>query len=69
MTRQFEYKFVSVRLKGGWLTGWAKDDYREDIVNHAQDGWRFLQAFAPAVGGVGESGYADLIFERELGDY
>jgi len=69
VAREWEYKFVSVKLKGGWLTGRAKPEYRETIVEHAQDGWRFVQAFAPSVGGVGESGYADLIFEREVSVY
>ena len=67
---EYEYKFVSVKLKGGgWFTGHAKPDYRGTIVEHAQDGWRFVQAFAPAVGPVGEAGYADLIFEREVAGY
>ena len=69
MQREYEYKFVSVKLKGGWLTGKANPAYRETIVEHAQDGWRFVQAFAPAVGAVGESGHADLIFERELAGF
>jgi hypothetical protein len=65
MARAYEYKFVSVKLKGGWLSGRPKPEYRETIVEQAQDGWRFVQAFAPPVGGVGEADYADLIFERE----
>jgi hypothetical protein len=67
MPKEFEYKFVSVKLKGGWLTGRTKPEYRDTIVEHAQDGWRFVQAFAPGVGAVGESDWADLIFEREVG--
>jgi len=63
--RRLEYKFVSVKLKGGWPAGRAKPEYRDNIVQHAQDGWRFVQSFAPAVAGVAW-GYADLIFEREL---
>ncbi|MCB1100240.1 MAG: DUF4177 domain-containing protein [Verrucomicrobiae bacterium] len=63
---RYEYKFVSVRLKGGFISGKANESYRQDIVNNARDGWRFVQAFAPAVGGYGSSGYADLIFERRL---
>ena len=66
MAKRYEYKFVSVKLKGGTWTGKAKEDYRQDITDNARDGWRFVQAFAPAVGGYGAAGYADLIFERAI---
>ena len=69
MATQYEYKFVSEKLKGGWLTGRPKPEYRETIIEQAQDGWRFVQAFAPPVGGVGEADYVDLIFERACEDY
>jgi hypothetical protein len=68
MATKYDYKFVSVKLRGGTWTGKPKEDYRQDILNNARDGWRFVQAFAPAVGGYGFSGYADLIFEREIRD-
>jgi len=44
---QNSYKFV--RLGEGWLSvkGDAKRDYQEVIQEHAQDGWRLFQIFAP----------------------
>jgi hypothetical protein len=65
MAVQYEYKFVSEKLKGHLLSG-AEPTYRESIVEHARDGWRLVQVFAP-VGGVGPSGGVDLIFERPIG--
>lgn len=70
LAKKYEYKFVSVKLRGGFFTGRVKEDYQDDIVSKARDGWRFVQAFAPfaSVGryGIFGSGYADLIFEREI---
>ncbi len=66
MTEKFEYKFVSVKLGGGFFTGKVNEEYREHIIQNARDGWRFVQAFSPGVGAYGSSGYADLIFERKL---
>lgn len=66
MKEKYEYKFVSVKLRGGIFTGKPKDDYRKDILDNARDGWRFVQAFSPGVGAYGSSGYADLIFERKI---
>jgi len=66
MAKTFEYKFVSVKLRGGTWTGKAKEGYRADIVSNARDGWRFVQAFAPGVSAYGSTSNADLIFEREV---
>jgi len=64
MAAQYEYKFIRFKLKGGGFTGNYSMDYQHEIVNHARDGWRFVQAFSPAVVGYGASKYVDLIFER-----
>jgi hypothetical protein len=64
MAVEYEYKFVSEKLKGHLLSG-ADSGYRDSIVEHARDGWRLVQVFAP-VGGVGPSGGVDLIFERPI---
>ena len=32
---------------------------------HARDGWRFVQIFAPGVAAFGAARYYELIFERE----
>ena len=66
MTQTYEYKYVRVRLKGGGFTGKFSESYQHEIDAWAQDGWRFVQAFAPAVVGYGSSAYTDLIFEREV---
>jgi hypothetical protein len=66
MDEKFEYKFVQVDLDGGYWTGSPNTGYREDIMNNAKNGWRFVQAFAPPVGGYGKASKVDLIFERKL---
>lgn len=67
MKKRYEYKFVSVNLKRSFiLSGKVSDSYRQDIVENARDGWRFVQAFAPPIGAYGSSSAADLIFEREI---
>ncbi|MGJ9385559.1 DUF4177 domain-containing protein [Salipaludibacillus sp. CF4.18] len=58
----YEYKFVKVDLSN-WN---GKEDYQNIIVNHAKDGWRFVQIFAPATKGYGSASYFEIIFERSL---
>jgi len=62
----YEYKFVRVDV-GGVLTRKPKTDHHLLIEQHAKNGWRLVQIFAPAVsikaGGVPD--YFELIFERE----
>ena len=63
--RKYEYKFV--RLGEGWL-GVKRDarmNYRATVIEHARDGWRLVQIFAPGTGGYGAAKYFELIFERE----
>ena len=39
----------------------------ENVIDEqARQGWRFVQAFAPAVVGYGASKYVDLIFEKRV---
>jgi Domain of unknown function (DUF4177) len=35
------------------------------VHEHAQDGWRLVQIFAPGVAAFGAAKYYELIFERE----
>ncbi|MCU0426377.1 MAG: DUF4177 domain-containing protein [Candidatus Kapabacteria bacterium] len=42
----------------------AQDDYRHIIQEHAAEGWRLVQIFAPEVGS--KEPYYELIFERPL---
>lgn len=63
--RRYEYKFV--RLGEGWLSvkASAKTEYQETIEEHARDGWRLVQIFAPGTGAYGAAKYYELILERE----
>ena len=65
MRQKYEYKFV--KLGEGWFgaKSSAKDQYEGVVHEHAREGWRFVQAFAPSFGTYGMSKYVELIFERE----
>ena len=69
MKSRYEYKFV--RLGEGWLSvrKSAKQEYQQVVHEHADDGWRLVQVFAPPVGLHGTAGFYELIFERELGQH
>ena len=68
----YEYKFV--RLGEGRTSavfGVADaarkpEAYQAVVQQHAQDGWRLVQIFAPGVAAFGAAKYYELIFEREL---
>jgi len=64
MTHAFEYKFV--RLGEGFLgvRKEAKSTYQEVINQHAREGWRLVQIFAPGIGAYGFAKYYEIIFER-----
>ena len=66
MKQKYEYKFV--RLGEGWMIAksTAKTEYQEQIRQHAQDGWRLVQVFAPSIGAYGAAKYYELILEREV---
>ncbi|MFH1741358.1 MAG: DUF4177 domain-containing protein [bacterium] len=66
MDRKYEYKFV--RLGGGWLgvKKSATKEYQQVVHEHARQGWRLVQVFAPGVGVYGMAKYFELIFEKEL---
>lgn len=64
MQQRYEYKYV--RLGEGWL-GVKKQafrEYRDVIDQHARDGWRLVQIFAPGAGAYGAAKFFELIFER-----
>lgn len=65
-SENYTYKYVRQKLKGGSWNGQFSQAYQEIIDAHAQDGWRFVQAFAPAIVGYGAASYVDLIFERRV---
>ena len=57
-----------VRLGEGWLSvrREARDDYQLIIKEHAEEGWRLVQVFAPGTGAYGAAKYYELIFEKEM---
>jgi hypothetical protein len=59
----FEYKFVTIELVGIFNRG-PKDDYRKVIEEHAKQGWRLVQIFAPGTAAEGRAKYFEIIFER-----
>lgn len=56
----YDYKFVKVEVNN-WK-GEPKEDYKRIIAEHAEDGWKFVQIFAPSIAGYAQ--YFDIIFER-----
>ena len=69
-TQAFEYEFV--RLGEGQVSALfgpqnkARKGYQEVVHEHAREGWRLVQIFAPGVAAFGAAKYYELIFEREL---
>ena len=65
MTRQLEYKFI--RLGEGLLgvRKEAKATYQDTIQQHAREGWRLVQVFAPGIGASGSPKFYEIILERE----
>jgi len=61
----YEYKFLRVDLKTGFLSRKPTKDHHNIIQEHAEEGWRFIQIFAPAMSAHPNSSYFELIFERE----
>lgn len=64
--QKHDYKFE--RLGEGWLRakGKVEEEYQRIIHQHAQDGWRLVQVFAPSIGRKGASKFIEDIFEREV---
>ncbi len=61
------YEYTFVRFGEIWMEGGsvAQEDYRHIIQEHAAEGWRLVQIFAPEPGKSDEH-YYELIFERQL---
>lgn len=58
----YEYKFVRIEIEHGRER--PKKDYQAIIYEHAQQGWRLVQIFAPTYAN-GAPQYFEIIFERE----
>jgi hypothetical protein len=69
MSKSFEYKFVRLGEYGGsaffGVHDKARNTYEEIVHDHARDGWRLVQIFAPGVAAFGAAKYYELILERE----
>lgn len=69
-TQRYEYKFVRLGENRGsavfGVSGKARKTYEDTVQEHARDGWRLVQIFAPGVAGFGAAKYYELIFEREV---
>ena len=69
MSATYDYKFVRIGEYGGSALFGVRDKYRnsyEKIVHeHAREGWRLVQIFAPGVAAFGAARYYELIFEKE----
>ena len=72
MSPTYEYKFVRIGEYGGSALFGVRDKDRkgyEHIVHeHAKDGWRLVQIFAPGVAAFGAARYYEFIFEREIAE-
>ena len=68
---EYEYKFVRIgesRLSAVFgVQDRARKTYETVIEEHARDGWRLVQIFAPGVAAFGAAKYYELILERERG--
>jgi len=63
----YEYKFIKIETKTTAFKGIVpKEDYHQVIDQHARDGWRLVQIFAPPIKGYGYADFFELIFEREI---
>ena len=62
----FDYKFVTIPLDRGWLVRRPAQDYHTVIQDHARQGWRLVQIFAPGTGAYGAAKYFELVLERPV---
>lgn len=64
MAHHYEYKFI--RLGEGILgvRREARKTYQDMIHQHAREGWRLVQIFAPGIGASGAAKYYEIILER-----
>jgi len=65
MTQRYEYKFVRVGEGIMMVRKAGRESYQRIIQEHAVEGWRLVQVFAPGIGGYGAAKYYEMIFERE----
>ncbi|OGO04472.1 MAG: hypothetical protein A2Y73_05315 [Chloroflexi bacterium RBG_13_56_8] len=68
MQQKYEYKFVRLGEGTFWVKRAGSEQYQTVVHEHAQQGWRLVQIFAPGTGVYGSAKYYELIFEREHED-
>jgi hypothetical protein len=64
LKQNYEYKFVRLREGFMYVSKEAQKTYQDVIVEHAKDGWRLVQVFAPGIGAQGYAKYYEIILER-----
>jgi hypothetical protein len=72
MSARYEYLFVRLEQSSAMLTGSgvpsaaARESYQDVVHDHAKQGWRLVQIFAPGLAAYGMASYFELIFEKEV---
>jgi hypothetical protein len=61
MQKKYEYKFIRLdQDKKG-------QGYQSVILEHAEEGWRLVQIFAPGAGGLwAKASFCEVILERQV---
>ncbi len=68
MGQEFEYKFVRLGEGLMYVSKEAQVSYQTVIEEHAKEGWRLVQIFAPPIGGAGSGSakFYEVVLERRL---
>lgn len=68
MSQKYECKFVRLGESFGFFSikRPSRLEYQEVIHEHAHQGWRLVQIFAPGTAVYGAAKYFEMIFEREV---
>lgn len=61
----YQYKFVKIETKGFLPPKYPAEDYHPIVEQHAEDGWRLVQIFAPSSAPGAFPAYFELIFEKQ----
>ncbi|SCY81649.1 DUF4177 domain-containing protein [Alkaliphilus peptidifermentans] len=61
----YEYMFIKIDLNTNWKGRSPVEDYHKVIEQHASEGWRLVQVFAPPISGYGVAEFHELIFEKK----
>ncbi len=66
LKQNYEYKFIRLGEGVFSVSKKAQLAYQDVIEEHASDGWRLVQIFAPPIGGAGSgtAKFYEIILER-----